>query len=51
MMTGIADFGGDALGLAFFGHRAVGAWHDRNAEALGGTFGLDLVAHDADVVA
>ena len=50
MMTGIADFGGDALGFSFLGDGAVGARNDRNAEALGGALGLDLVAHDADMV-
>ena len=30
--------------------RAVGAGHHRNAEPLGGALGLDLVAHDADVL-
>ena len=29
---------------------AVGARHDRNAEPLGGALGLDLVAHQADVL-
>ena len=29
---------------------AVGAGHHRDAEALGGLLGLDLVAHDADVL-
>ena len=51
MMTGIADLGGDARGLVVVGDRAVRAGHDRNAEALGGALGLDLVAHDADMVA
>ena len=30
--------------------RAVGAGHHRNAEPLGGLLGLDLVAHQADVL-
>ena len=47
----IADFGGDALGFLLVGDGAVGAGHDRNAEPLGGALGLDLVAHDADMVA
>ena len=39
------------LASVLVGDRAVGAGHDRNAEALGGALGLDLVAHDADMVA
>ena len=50
MITGIADLGGDALRLAVVGDGAVGAGHDRNAEPLGGALGLDLVAHDADML-
>ena len=30
--------------------RAIGAGHDRDAEPLGGLLGLDLVAHQADVL-
>ncbi len=33
-----------------FGDAALGARHHRNAETLGGALGLDLVAHDADVL-
>jgi hypothetical protein len=33
------------------GNGAVRTGHNRNAEALGGALGLDLVAHDADMVA
>ena len=41
---------GDLHRLGLARHGAVGARHDRNAEALGGLLGLDLVAHDADVL-
>ena len=51
MMTGIADLGGDALRLDRVADCAVRARHDRNAQALGRAFRLDLVAHDADMVA
>ena len=46
----IADLGCYALGFAFVRDCAVGPWNDRNAEALCRALGLDLVAHDADVV-
>jgi hypothetical protein len=46
----IADLGGDAR-LPLVGDAAVRARHDRDAEPLGGALGLDLVAHDADVLA
>ena len=51
MMTGIADVAGDALGFVLVGDGAVGTRNDRDAEPLGGALGLDLVAHDADMVA
>ena len=35
---------------AVVGDGAVRARHHRDAEALGGRLGLDLVAHDADVL-
>src|SRR5690606_25846338 len=47
----VADTRGDALRLALVGNRAFRAGNDRDAEALGGALGLDLVAHDADMVA
>ena len=48
---GVADLGGDASGFLFLGDRPVGAGHHRNAKALCGALGLDLVAHYADVIA
>ena len=44
------DFPADAHGFFIGRHAAFGAGHDRNAEALRGALGLDLVAHDADVL-
>ena len=41
---------GDLHRLGLARHGAVGAGHDRNAEALGRLLRLDLVAHDADVL-
>ena len=46
----IADFVGDRFGFVVGADAAVRARHHRNAEALGGALGLDLVAHDADVL-
>ena len=39
-----------AMRLGVGGDAAVRARHDRDAEALGGALGLDLVAHQADVL-
>src|SRR6185312_10156259 len=47
---GKADFLRDLLRLVVVGNAALGAWHDRNAEALRGALRLDLVAHDADML-
>src|SRR5690606_34132687 len=47
----IADLGRNALGFLLFRYRSIGARHDRNAKALCGALGLDLVAHGTDVVA
>ena len=41
---------GDRHRLVFGGDAAVGARHHGNAEPLGGALGLDLVAHDADML-
>ena len=46
----VADFVGDFRRLAVVGDAAVGARHDRNAQAFGGALGFDLVAHDADML-
>ena len=46
----IADVVGDARGFRVGGDAALRARHHRNAEALGGALGLDLVAHEADVL-
>ncbi len=46
----VADLRGDALGVVLVGDAALRARHARDAEALGGALGLDLVAHDADVL-
>ena len=48
--TGIAHVLGDPGGFGNVGDRAVRAGHDRDAEALGRRLGLDLVAHDADML-
>ena len=48
--TGKADLAGDRERLGLGGDAAVRARHHRNAEALGGALGLDLVAHQADVL-
>ena len=48
--TGIADVGGDLAGGDVVGDGALRARHHRDAEAGGGALGLDLVAHDADVL-
>ena len=45
-----ADGLGDLHRLGLAGDGAVGARHHGDAEALGGLLGLDLVAHDADVL-
>jgi hypothetical protein len=45
-----ADPFGDRHRVVVGGHPAVGARHHGNAEALGGLLGLDLVAHQADVL-
>ena len=47
----IADLGGDPRRLALVMHRAARARDDRNAETFRRLLRLDLVAHDADVVA
>ncbi len=47
---GVADVGGHAHGLVVVGDAAFGAGHAGDAEALGRALGLDLVAHDADVL-
>ena len=44
-----ADFARDRERFLVVGDAAFGTRHDRNAEALGGALGLDLVAHQADV--
>ena len=46
----VADFSGDALGVILVRDAALRARHARDAEALGGALGLDLVAHQADVL-
>ena len=46
----IADLGAEPQRGGDVGHRAVRARHHRNAENLGSAFGLDLVAHRADVL-
>jgi len=43
---GARDLGGIGVGA----DAAIRARHDRNAEALGGALGLDLVAHQADML-
>ena len=45
-----ADLAGDRERFGVVGDAAFRAGHDRNAEALGGALGFDLVAHDADVL-
>jgi hypothetical protein len=47
----VADLVGDADRIALFRHRAFRTGHDRDAQPLCSALGLDLVAHDADVVA
>ncbi len=47
---GIADIGGDLAARRCSSIAAVGARHDGNAELRGRLLGLDLVAHDADVL-
>ena len=47
---GEAHLLGDLHRLRLVGDGAVRARHDRNAEPLGRLLGLDLVAHDADVL-
>ena len=46
----IADLAGERERLGVGVDAALGARHDRNAEPLGGALGLDLVAHEADVL-
>jgi hypothetical protein len=46
----IADVAGKLLGLGDVGDGAVGARHHRQAEGLGRALGLDLVAHDAQML-
>ncbi len=46
----VADVGGDALCLGLLGDRAIRPRNAGNAEAAGRVLGLDLVAHDADVL-
>ena len=46
----IADLGGDLLGLADIGDRAVRAGHERQAELGRSKLRLDLVAHRADML-
>ena len=45
-----ADLVGDLRRLVVGADAAVRAGHDGNAELLGGALGLDLVAHQADVL-
>lgn len=45
----IADFLGDTGCFDFIRHAAVRTRNDRDAEALCGALGFDLVAHDADM--
>jgi hypothetical protein len=45
-----ADLAGDAAGGGVVGDRPIGAGNDRDAEAHGRAFGLDLVAHQADML-
>ena len=47
---GIADLGGDLARLDVVRDAAFRAGDDRDAEARGRALGLDLVAHDADVL-
>ena len=47
---GKADLLGDRHRVVVGADRAVGAGHHGNAELLGGLLGLDLVAHQADVL-
>ena len=46
----VADLGRQLLGLAGADQRAVGAGDQRQAEPGRGALGLDLVAHDADML-
>ena len=46
----IADLVGDLGGFRVVGDAAFRARHHRNAEALGGALGFDLVAHQADML-
>ena len=46
----IADLLGELVGLGDAGQRAVGAGHQRQAELGGSALGLDLVAHDPDML-
>ena len=46
----IADLAGELAGVGDAGQRAVGARDQRQAELGGGALGLDLVAHDADML-
>ena len=41
---------GDLLRLLEIGDRALGAGHERQAERLRGLLGLDLVAHEPDML-
>ena len=45
-----ADLGCDAVRLTVFGDCALRTRHDRNTKPLRRALGLDLVAHDADVL-
>ena len=46
----IADLAGDLGGFRVGANAAIRARHHRNAERLGGALGLDLVAHQADML-
>ena len=46
----IADVAGHLQRLGFLGDCAFRAGHAGNAEALGGALGLDLVAHEPDML-
>ena len=47
---GIADVGRDLLRLLEIGDRALRAWNERQAERLRSLLGLDLVAHEPDML-
>ena len=49
--NGIARFFGDFIGFFVGRDRAVGAGYTRNAERTRRDFGLDFIAHQADVIA